>query len=215
MKISSKLSITLTAVAGFALTSLGSAFAATDHPPLNPGRDAVVTYKVEVPVPGKEKRKLNEVKVSFEKNGDRLRIDQIGGTHVTILDKVSQKVVLLDSKRKVFLALKPQHGLKSPFLLDLSMDFKSKGPKEVAGQKCTEWSLRSKFGAGKACVTDDGVILEEKGIDADGQHGEMTALSVSYSPLPASTFQTPKGYKPWSAVLEQRARSAKASGTKH
>lgn len=179
---------------------------ADDHPRLTPTRDVTVVYELSTPS-SQAKGTPNTVKVAFSGAGDLLRIDSQDGNGVTILDRPAQQVTLVMMKQQVYTRIHPSHGLHNPFMLDLDMQYTVAGHDTIAGVACGRWSILSSHGKASACVTDDGVILSENGVDADGVEGSIRALSVSYQDIPASTFEPPAGFH----VLEPKARPAHQS----
>lgn len=170
----------------------GTAHAAEgDHPPLTPLKDAVITYSVQpdgAPQP-------QQVKVWFTAEGARMRIDAPDGSASTILNRTAQTVTILLHKQRVFTQLEQRGSVRNPFLLDVSMQFTRHGTRTIAGIPCTEWSIASGHGDATACVTTDGLILAENGVDADGAKGHLSAESVSYETIPASDFAPPSDYQ--------------------
>lgn len=179
---------------------------AEDHPRLTPTRDVTVVYELTTPS-APPKAGPNTVKVAFSGAGDLLRIDSQDGNGVTILDRPGQQVTLVMMKQQVYTRLHPSHGLHNPFMLDLDMQYTPAGHETVAGVACERWDIQSSHGKASACVTEDGVILAENGVDADGVEGSIKALSVSYQDIPSSTFEPPAGFH----ILEPKARPAHQS----
>ncbi|WP_148505798.1 hypothetical protein [Tanticharoenia sakaeratensis] len=172
---------------------VGAAFAdpSSQHPPLAPTRDVTVDYTVQpqgspTPIP---------VKVAFSGDGNLLRIDGNGGKSITILDRQNQLVTLVSTMQKIYMQFSPRSGLRNPFLLSMSMHYTPAGTATVAGLACNKWAISTDHGSAQACVTDDGVILSESGVDADGAQGQLTAQTVQYGPVPSSQFQPPSGYE--------------------
>ncbi|QCE33502.1 hypothetical protein FAI41_07895 [Acetobacteraceae bacterium] len=160
------------------------------HPTLSPSKDAEIVYRFHV----KGKSEPHEVKVLFSGSGDKLRIEQLDSVGITILDRPGQKVYYLNKERHFYLGMRPLHGLRSPFFLDLEMHYVPKGAKKIANVTCREWDITSKYGHANACVTEDGLILQQEGADSEGTSGKLEALSVSYHPLPPSSFDIPSDY---------------------
>ncbi|ACI52674.1 conserved hypothetical protein [Gluconacetobacter diazotrophicus PA1 5] len=161
------------------------------HPPLAPARDVQVEYNVQpdgAPAP-------KAIQTWFTANGGMMRIDSPEGLGSTILDRAARQVTIVLNKQKVYTQLDARNGIRNPFLLDLSMQFTRKGTGQVAGLACTVWDIVSGRGTATACVTDDGVILREDGVDGDGMKGRLEATKVTYGPLPVSLFQPPQGYQ--------------------
>ncbi|GBR70119.1 hypothetical protein [Gluconobacter kanchanaburiensis] len=176
---------------------------AEDHPRLTPTRDVTVVYALATPNDA-TKGGPGTVKVAFSGAGDLLRIDSQDGNGVTILDRPGQQVTLVMMKQQIYTRLHPTHGLHNPFMLDLDMQYTPAGHDTVAGVSCDLWTIQSSHGKATACVTTDGVILRENGVDADGVEGSIKALSVSYQDIPASAFQPPEGFH----ELQPKARPA-------
>ncbi len=178
-----------------------------DHPPLAPTRDAVVTYRFQtevLPGKGKEAEPVHQVAVSFAASGDRLRIDPDDGQSATILDRPNQIMTLISMQERRYIQFRPMHGLHSTFLLSLDMTYHAGGMKRIADVPCQEWSIESPRGKATACVTEDGLILAEDGVDADGLQGRLQAVSVRYEDIPADRFQPPAGFQRFSPFLKGR-----------
>lgn len=161
------------------------------HPPLAPTRDVQVAYSVQpegAPAP-------KTIQVWFAANGGLMRIDSPEGMGATILDRVARQVTIVLNRQKVYTRLDAGSDIRNPFLLDLSMQYTRKGDTRVADVDCTEWAIVSGRGSATACVTADGVILREDGVDAEGMKGRLVATRVTYAPIPAGTFQPPEGYQ--------------------
>lgn len=194
-------SATVAACGAAVMLACGVASAAPaggDHPPLSPTRDAVVTYRFQTEVlPGKGNAvgPEHQVTVSFAASGDRLRIDPDDGQSATILDRPDQIMTLISMKERRYVQLRPMHGLHNPFFLGLGMTYHAGDMKQMAGVSCREWAIESPRGKATACVTDDGVILAEDGVDADGLVGHLQAVSVRYEDIPADRFQPPAGFQ--------------------
>ncbi|WP_035372609.1 DUF4412 domain-containing protein [Acetobacter okinawensis] len=182
---------------------------ATDHPRLTPGRDAVIDYvfqprpteqdlqagaKADTPVASRH------VQVLYSGDGGLMRInymtsmegDQSRGA--VIINRAAQEVLVIINDRHIYTRLVQQEGVRNPFLLDMSMQFTKTGSSVVAGQPCTTW--RAVFAQGKAetCVTDDGFVLQQDGVDVDGLNGSLRATKVAYDIVPVSAFQPPAGF---------------------
>ncbi|TPW36511.1 hypothetical protein [Oecophyllibacter saccharovorans] len=165
----------------------------TEHPRLTPERDVKVVYRFRTsPQPAGP---MKEVTVWFSADGDKLRIEPSSGEAVTLLDRPAQRVTLMSLREKSYIQFLPLHGLRNPFLLDLTMHYTREGMGNVAGQPCRNWAITSPRGRAEACVTEDGVILSEKGVDADGITGELEAVQVTYGPIPSAEFAPPADFR--------------------
>lgn len=162
-----------------------------DHPRLFNKRDVTVVYEVQ---PDALPRPVM-VTVFFKADGNKVRIDYPNKLGSTILDRFAQCVTIMMNKQRLYTTFSPQHGLRSPFLIDLTMKFRRRGVSQVASLACQEWEIESSHGKAKACITEDGVILAEQGVDADGLKGELKAQSVVYGLLADTLFQPPAGYE--------------------
>ncbi|MCP1230593.1 DUF4412 domain-containing protein [Acetobacter indonesiensis] len=181
-----------------------------DHPRLTPSRDAVIDYVFQPKPPADlvQAGKIpagplpeRHVQVLFSGDGGLLRIrymksmegDDSRGS--VIINRAAQEVLIILDDRKIYTRLVQQEVARSPFLLDMSMQFARKGQSQVIGQPCTIWSVQSNAGTGSACVTDDGFVLEQDGVDVDGLNGHLKATHISYDDVPASAFMPPAGYQ--------------------
>ena len=185
------------AVSVVSLAFSGAVFAALplhaqppDHPPFMPTRDVSVVYDVQPDGAPSAQR----ITVSFTGNGRMMRIDSPDGQGETILDRDHKLMTIVVNAAKVYMEVPEREELRSPFLLDASMNFVSTGRGHVAGLDCATWSIAAPSGNATACVTADGVVLSEAGVDSEGARGRLTATRVTYAPLPASLFQAPAGY---------------------
>lgn len=165
---------------------------ALDHPALVPTHDVVVTYRFQSGLNTSSPKK--KVHVSFQANGNRLRIDPVNVPGITILDRPAQRVTLISMEKKSYVQFMPMNGLKNPFMLDLNMTYHPGDISKIAGYECRNWDIETSKGKAKACVTADGIILSEEGVDSDGVSGRMEALNVSYRDLPLTTFEPPVGF---------------------
>ena len=181
-----------------------------DHPRLTPGRDAVIDYVFQPKPPADlvQAGKVppgplpeRHVQVLFSGDGGLMRIrymksmDGDDSRGSVIINRAAQEVLIILDDRKIYTRLVQQEVARSPFLLDMSMQFARKGTSQVTGQPCTIWSVQSTEGTGSACVTDDGFILEQDGVDVDGLNGHLKATHISYDDVPASAFMPPAGYQ--------------------
>lgn len=182
---------------------------ATDHPRLTPGRDAVIDYvfqprpteqdiksgaKADTPVASRH------VQVLYSGDGGLMRINYMTGMEgdqsrgAVIINRAAQEVLVIINDRRIYTRLVQQEGVRNPFLLDMSMQFTKTGSSVVAGQPCTTWQAVSAQGKAETCVTDDGFVLQQDGVDVDGLNGSLRAMKVAYDIVPVSAFQPPSGF---------------------
>ncbi|MDI2090708.1 DUF4412 domain-containing protein [Commensalibacter oyaizuii] len=181
-----------------ALGSFGSFFVTFDgmaqdtmqRPLFMPTRDATVVYAVQP-----ENSPLVQTrKIYFSGNGNTLRIDGPNHIGMTIVDSAKKTAIVIANKSKVYTVIPSKSG-QSGLFLDDNMKFVKKGSDRVAGILCDRWKVTGSKGKSDVCITKDGVLLQQEGVDADGQEGKTVAISVDYNALPASTFQVPVGYQ--------------------
>ena len=173
-----------------AQASTNGAAGSGDHPLYMPSRDVTVIYDVEpegAPSP-------QRVKVLFAGNGRLMRIDAPDGQGSTIMDRDRQVMQIVIGPAKVYMDVPESQQQRSPFLLDPAMQYTATGTATVAGLPCNTWSIITPPGTAHACVTTDGVVLSEDGVDSQGARGHLIARTVTYAPLPPDAFQPPSGY---------------------
>lgn len=86
-------------------------------------------------------------------------------------------------------------GLGSQFTLDQHMRFTRRASATIAGLRCTTYTVQTPATFGEACVTDDGVMLRTLAQNAAGQRTAIEAISVSFTPAPASDFAPPPDFQ--------------------
>ncbi|WP_419730172.1 hypothetical protein [Lichenicola sp.] len=165
-------------------------------PPLMPSRDVSVIYSVQpegAPQP-------QSVHVYFRGGGGLMRVDGPPGPDGAsqgemIMDRSSRVMTVVLNGPRVFMQIPEQEEVRSPFVLDASMHFTQTGTGTVAGIPCTQWSIVTGKGNAVACVSADGVVLSESGVDGQGARGQLVAQEVKYGPLPESLFVPPPGFQ--------------------
>ena len=180
-------------IAGFALlTALAPRLAAparaADQPHTMPTRDVKVVYDVQpegAPAP-------QQITVWFA--GGRMRIDSPDGQGETILDRDRHLLTIVMDSAHIYMEVPEREAMRSPFLLDPSMHFERTGTAMVAGLPCTSWKIKANGGNATACITTDGVLLSEAGVDQQGARGKLEARKVVYGEIPPATFTAPAGY---------------------
>jgi hypothetical protein len=78
--------------------------------------------------------------------------------------------------------------------LPASASFRREGTATVAGHRCTIWSYQDGGNQGRACVTDEGVMLRAEGT-SQGRSGGMEATQVTFAAQDPRRFQRPAGYQ--------------------
>lgn len=167
-----------------------------DGPPLMPTRDVSVLYGVRPDGAPQEQ----PVKVYFRAGGSMMRIDGPPGqdgasSGAMIMDRANRTMTVVLNAPRIYMQIPEHDEVHSPFVLDASMRFTRTGTGTVAGVQCVNWSIVSGKGTAVACVTVDGVVLSESGVDGDGAKGQLMARTVSYGPQEAALFAPPAGYQ--------------------
>ncbi|MGI4746091.1 MAG: hypothetical protein ACRYGI_16860 [Janthinobacterium lividum] len=165
-------------------------------PQLMPTRDVSVLYNVQpegAPAP-------EPVHVYFRGGGGLMRVDGPAGPDGNsqgqmILDRDAKVMTVVLNGPRIFMQIPEQEEVRSPFVLDASMHFTRSGTGSVAGLACTQWTIATPKGGATACVSADGVVLSESGVDGQGARGELVAQTVQYGPLAAALFTPPPGYQ--------------------
>jgi hypothetical protein len=183
-------------LAGMALAGAGTARAAPDGPPLMPTRDVLVLYSV-MPEGAPQ---AQAVRVYFRGGGGAMRIDGPPGPDGTssgdmILDRAARTMTIVLNQPRIFMQIPERDEVRSPFVLDASMQFTRTGTGSVAGIPCVQWSIVSGKGNATGCITADGVVLSEEGVDGEGARGKLVAQTVQYGPLAPTLFTPPPGFQ--------------------
>ncbi len=175
--------------AGAAATQAGGA------PPLMPTRDVTVTYSVQPEGAPQPQR----VQVYFQGGGGMMRIDgppgpDGGPSGDMVMNRATRTMTVVLNQPRVYMDVPEGEEVRSPFVLDAAMRFTPAGTGSVAGLACNRFTIESGSGRAEACVTDDGVVLSESGVDGQGNRGSLQALSVRYGTLDAALFTPPAGF---------------------
>jgi hypothetical protein len=186
------LAVTVQATGVQALATL-AAYGAEDHPLFQPTRDVTVVYAVQ---PGglAGPQEGATLTVSTSANGERQRIEPSGAPNYTILDRTNARLTVVFTEGHMYLELPFDPRLQTILMLNDTMKFTRAGSATIAGLTCTEWDVEAGKHHGRACITNDGVILRADGGGAR-QSDIVVAQSVEYAPLPASRFQPPVDFR--------------------
>jgi hypothetical protein len=172
------------------LTILASLpMAAEAAPVFLPTRDVAVTY--ELIAPG---RPTENYQLSYDASGQLARVDAPAGYYVLGNLPAGQAELVIPGLHAVVQA--PDFSaLTSQIYNADGASFTPLGPGHYAGLDCEKYLVLDKNGTGTACLTPSGVVLHFAGHNDRGS-AEITALSVSYAPLPADLFAPPQGFTP-------------------
>lgn len=158
------------------------------HPPLLPTREASVLYRVSA-----HGNPPTEVRITSQAEGAAMRIDMPDRTYM-LVNQAEKSMAMVVPEELMVMDLPYQAGVQDQFLLNSQMRFTRRGVETVAGVRCTSWDVLLDGNRGVVCVTDDGVLLRSVSLDAEGRRNMIEAISVSYTPAPASDYLPPNGF---------------------
>jgi len=160
---------------------------AQDRPPLFPTRDVTVTYRTLG-----EAAQLPAITMSWHAAQQLMRSDMPGMGYM-VMDQRNQRAFLVMEQARMIMDIPTQQAMQqagpSP-----NATFRREGSATVAGHGCTIWAYQDGGNQGRACVTQDGVMLRAEG-SAQGRAGGMEATQVAFGPQDPARFQRPQGYQ--------------------
>lgn len=162
--------------------------AAADHPPLAPGRDASVLYRV-TPAEGPP----DEVRVTTQAGGSPMRIDMADKSFM-LVDQRARRTSLVVMAEQAVMEL-PFQGAPPQFALNDRMRFARRGADTVAGMRCTIWDVTLDRQRAAMCITEDGIVLRTQSQDERGRRTLIEASSVSLAPATEQEFTPPPDYE--------------------
>jgi len=170
-----------------------TAAAAGERPAVRPSHDVAVSYRIEAAGPGGAPVS-SEVRMYWTGQGTHLRLEMAGQPGYALIDFTANRMTFVIGAKQAFVELpfdpRAAPGLNIP--ADVTMT--PAGNDSVAGQPCVVWDMRGPQNSGRACITQDGLVLQVHG-GGDGQPA-LEATSVAYGPQPPSLFTIPAGFKP-------------------
>jgi len=193
-----------------ALPLVGQSPAPTlDKPVMQPLRDVVVTYRFMDTGDPTDTAPERTITVNWAKNGALMRV-QIEGEHTYgVFNRTTGRMmmVLLDQRAYIEQPFDPkrQTGFSVPPGLPLVRGDTSL----VSGDACTLWHAKPGYGETSLCITNEGVLLSAKASNLDDR-GSLVAISVIYSPQPATVFEPPPGFR--KLVITPSAVGARPAG---
>jgi hypothetical protein len=180
----------LAATAAAALLLAAPALA-QDQPQMTPTRDVAVTYRVTGPATAGAGQ-LPELTMSWLAASGLLRMD-IPGFGWTVVDQRNNRAFSVMEQMRMIMDVPPGQVMPGGGLPP-GASFRRDGTATVAGLSCTLWNYQDRESTGRACITNDGVMLRGEG-NRGGQSGGLEALRVAYGPQDPSRFQRPQGYQ--------------------
>jgi hypothetical protein len=182
------------ALFGALLAGIAVPAMAADYPSVQPKRDVTVSYDLDSTATGPMHLRLM---VSPEMQV--MRIEMGGNGDYILLDRGQERVRMVSPSKGMIFAVSSDGFLHRDLGSGSGLRFERQGHRRIAGHGCTVWKVLGPGGAGDACVTEDGVVLEGQGHgfrpDAQGQvpAGHLVATAVSDAPLPPAFFEVPSG----------------------
>lgn len=158
-----------------------------DRPPLVPGRDASVLYRL-VDGAGQEQ----EVRVTTQAGGSPMRVDMPDKSFM-LVDRRAQRMAMVVMSEETVVDM-PYQGPPMQFVLTPAMRFVRKGADTVAGVGCTVWDVSVGPQRGTMCITADGVLLRTVATDDQGRKTLLEAISVSFARATQAEFSLPQDY---------------------
>ncbi|HVY14478.1 MAG TPA: DUF4412 domain-containing protein [Rhodopila sp.] len=168
--------------------------AALAQPLIQPTRDVVVTYRISgqgmVP-PGQPS--VETIRIGFAAHAQRTYVEPVGQPYRMIADRASGHMTMIMLQQHMYMEMPYDQSKVMNFSTE-NAKFQRKGMKTIAGLSCTEYDVQSPRHNGTACLTDDGVLLQAEGQDAN-HDGSMEATVVSYGPIPDNAFAPPPDFQ--------------------
>lgn len=162
--------------------------ATPDRPPMVPAREASVLYRMTKPGAAPI-----EARITTRAGGSPMRIDLPDGTYM-LVDEIARSVAMVVPNEQMVMELPFEAGPQTQFQLNERMRFTRKGADTVATVRCTSWDVVLDKARGAMCITDDGIMLRSSGQDKAGRRNLVEAVSVSFTPAPASDFLPPADF---------------------
>ncbi len=166
----------------------GAHTAVPAQPPLLPTREASVLYRIST-----RDNQVIEVRITTLPDAVAMRIDMPDRTYM-LVNQAEHRMAMVVPEELMVMDLPYQAGVQDQFLLNSRMKFTRRGVDTVATVRCTSWDVLLDGSHAVVCVTDEGVLLRSVSVDADGKRNTIEAISVSYTPAPASDFLPPQGF---------------------
>jgi hypothetical protein len=172
---------------------------AEDRPQLLPTRDVAIIYSLPGGDMGGSAQKLQ---ASYADSGRRIRLDffrfsEAKVPFVTwIYDANRDRLTkVLPEQREYTVQDSPGRPAPGEFLTS-EMHFEKQRTAAVAGQPCTNWSIKSSDPVANgtvACITDEGVLLR-MAVPDQSVPPVMVARAVQYGTLAEGLFSPPPGF---------------------
>jgi hypothetical protein len=164
--------------------------AQAEMPRLVPSHDVTVDYSVRP-----ENGPIIDVRVSILAGGRHLRITSADFPTTLLVDRQTETASILLPLLRAYSDINiARYDPENTMLRGAA--FSRSGRSQIAGRSCTEWHARSATGEARACITDDGVILEaDARSDRRGHLGTVHAGHIAYGAPPPALFQVPADFQ--------------------
>lgn len=176
-----------TTIAAALIATLPLAAQAQDRPQIYPTRDVAVTYRVSGQGQGAE------LTMQWLAAQRLMRMNMPGGVGYMVADHQNQRGFMVMEAMRTIMDVPMQQAAGVQRDLQ-NANFTRGGTAKIAGTDCTIWRYQGQAQSGEACITADGVMLRAQG-SAQGQQGQMEAVSVAYGAQDPTQFQRPQGYQ--------------------
>ena len=153
-----------------------------------PAREASVLYRLT-----RSGAPPLEVRVTIRAGGSPLRVDMADRNYL-LVDEAARTMTMVVPDEEMALVLPFDSDAVGQFRLNTRMRFTRRAADTVATVRCTNWEVALGQTRGSVCVSDDGILLRSAGQDEAGRRTLMEAVSVSYTPAPATEFDAPPAY---------------------
>ena len=161
-------------------------------PTLLPTRDVSASYSLTAP--GQPPQTLQ---LAYNAAKELARISSSNGYYVLTSLPAGQAQLVVPALRAVVQVPDFAALATKLFNAESNARFTPLGKGHYAGLTCEMYLVTEPDSTARTCLTPDGVMLHFSGHDANGA-ADLTALSVSYAPQPASMFDLPPGLTPLS-----------------
>ena len=160
-----------------------------DRPALTPTREASVLYRVS-----STPTTAYEIRITSLAGNARRRID-LPDKNYLLVDQAAKRLAMVSPFEGTVMDVPWSSGLGAQFTLEPDMRFTRRTATTIAGLRCTTYTVQTPSTLGETCITDDGVMLRTLAQNARGQRTAIEAISVSYTPAPASDYAPPPDFQ--------------------
>jgi hypothetical protein len=164
---------------------------AQDRPQLVPTRDVAVTYRfVGAGMPADAPQTMQVAWLAAQ----GLMRSEVPGMGWMVVDRRGGRAFMVMEQMRMVMDVPNGAPGQASAELPASASFRREGTATVASHRCTIWSYQDGGNQGRACVTDEGVMLRAEGT-SQGRSGGMEATQVTFAAQDPRRFQRPAGYQ--------------------